>query len=75
MPAPQPPVIRVTRYDVVSSLLIALAIVLCAAVIMLGSATYARRQPKRHEPVAVELIENPGGSEDGVVGETLALML
>lgn len=68
---PRPPVIRVTRYELVSSLLTAIVLVLCVVVMLLGSTWYARRQPKPHEPVAVELIENPGGSEDGVVGETL----
>src|SRR5436190_5893020 len=73
MPAPRPPVIRVTRYDVVSSVLMAVGIALVLAMVGLIATWLATRLPKPHAAVPVELIELPGGSEDGVVGETLQL--
>lgn len=73
MPKLRPPVIRVTRYDRVSAFLLALVGGLCLAVGGLTATWFATRLPKPQPAVAIELIELPGGAEDGVVGETLQL--
>jgi hypothetical protein len=65
------PVIRVTRYDRVSAFLYAAVGGLCAVVLLLTFAWHATREAKPKEPVAVELFEDPGGSEDGSPDETL----
>lgn len=67
----RPPVLRVTRYEQVSAFLVAIIAGLVAAVVLLGFAWYSTRVPKPKEAILVELVENTGGSEDGVVGETL----
>lgn len=67
------PVLNVTRYDLASSFLIAVTGGLCISVALLAVAWYASRVPKAREPVPVELIEVPGGAEDGAVDETLQL--
>ncbi len=67
----RPPVLRVTRYEQVSAFLVAIVAGLVAAVVLLGLAWYSTRVPKPKEPVPVELVELTGGSEEGVVGETL----
>jgi hypothetical protein len=67
----RPPVLRVTRYEQVSAFLVAIIAILVFAVGLLAFAWYATRAPKPAEPILVELVENTGGSEDGVVGETL----
>lgn len=66
------PILRVTKYDQVSAFLFAFIAALVVIVSALTFAWYASRAPKPREPVAVELLtENTGGSEEGVVGETL----
>ena len=65
------PVMRVTLYDRVSSWAIALFVGLlmtCGAVVTVWLTT---RLPKPPEAVPVELIEMPGGFEDGSPDETL----
>lgn len=68
--APQP-VLRVTRYERVSSWLIAAIVGLGICVLGLSAMWFSTRLPKPQVPVPVELIEVTGGFEDGVVGETL----
>lgn len=67
------PVLKVTGYDLTSSFLLAVTIGLCLSVFLLAVAWYATRIPKPREAVPVELIEVPGGAEDGSVDETLQL--
>jgi hypothetical protein len=67
----QPPVLRVTRYEQVSAFLVSIVAGLVFAVAFLGLAWYSTRVPRPKEPVAVELVELTGGSEEGAVGETL----
>src|SRR5262245_11401078 len=68
---PPPPVVKVTRYEQVSSLLITAIAGLVTAVVLLSAAWYALRAPREPVAVPVELVELTGGVEDGVVGETL----
>ena len=70
---PRPPVLRVTRYDVVTSLLIALALSLIISVGWLFGVWWAIQPPRAVEDVPLELVEMPGGEEEGAVGETLLL--
>jgi hypothetical protein len=67
----RPPVLRVTRYEQVSAVMVAIIAGLVFAVAFLGLAWYSTRVPKPREPVPVELVELTGGSEEGAVGETL----
>src|SRR5579872_5737338 len=69
--AVRPPVIRVSRYEEVSSFLFAVIGGLVLAVVLLVGLWYSTRVSKTREPVAVELFEDSGGSEDGSPGETL----
>lgn len=65
------PVMRVTLYDSVSSWAIALFVgvmLTCLAVVTVWVTT---RPPKRPDAVPVELVELPGGFEDGSPDETL----
>jgi len=68
-----PPVLRVTRYDVVSSWMLAFVVGLCTLVGLLTAAWYATRLPRPREPIPVELIEITGGVEDGAIDSTLQL--
>jgi hypothetical protein len=66
-----PPVIQVTRYDEVSSWMITIfagLLALCLVVVMVWA---SNRLPKPPEPVPVEMLELPGGFEDGNPDETL----
>jgi hypothetical protein len=65
------PVLRVTRYDVVSSGMMAVLIALGASFILLTATWYATRVPPRPAAIPVEIVEISGGAEDGAVGETL----
>lgn len=65
------PALRVSRYEQVSAFLIAIVAALVSIVGFLALLWYSTRVTKPQEPVPVELIENTGGSEDGVIGETL----
>lgn len=71
--APHNPVIHVTRHEQVSSFLMALTGGLCLSVLLLGTIWYSTHLPRANAPVPVELIEFAGGTEEGVVGETLQL--
>lgn len=80
MPAPlrtspqhAPPVLRETRYDLVTSFLMAVVLALALAVVWLLSLWMAARPARGTETVPLEIIEIPGGAEDGVVDETLRL--
>jgi hypothetical protein len=67
------PVLRTTRYDVVSSFLIALVLglmLLVTVLVILWSTTWTRRT---EEAVPVELLDVTGGFEDGAIDETLLL--
>ncbi|HVW01199.1 MAG TPA: hypothetical protein VHB77_12690, partial [Planctomycetaceae bacterium] len=65
------PVLRVTLYDSVSAWLIAVVGALGFSVLCL-SIVWAGFRPIHHqEAVPVELVEMPGGIEEGTVGETL----
>ena len=71
--AARPPIIRVTRYEEVSSFLFAIIGGLAVAVGLLALLWYSTRVAKPREPVAVELFEDTGGSEDGAPDETLRI--
>lgn len=65
------PVIRVTQYDWVSSWAISVfagMLVTCGLVVLVWVST---REPKPIESVPVELVDMPGGFEDGSPDETL----
>jgi len=65
------PVLRVTQYEQVSGMLLAISGGLACVVFLLGFIWYSSRVPKPKEPVPVELFEDPGGVEDGSPDETL----
>lgn len=67
------PVLNVTRYDRASALLMAIVVGLIASVIWLGVVWATNRLPVPARPVPVELVELPGGVEDGSIEETLWL--
>lgn len=67
------PVIRVTLYDMVSSWLIVLVGALIAAVFLLTVAWFATSPQRPKGPVKIEMVEVPGGVEDGSPDETLKL--
>ncbi|MGQ0634964.1 MAG: hypothetical protein ACT4QC_10160 [Planctomycetaceae bacterium] len=69
--APPPPVLRETAYEKVSSWLMALLAALAATTAVLAAAWFANRAPAKFTAVPVELIESPGGVDDGAVDETL----
>lgn len=68
-----PPVLHVTRFDRVSSLLMAVVAGLVLGVLSLSVVWYANRPPAPVEDVPMELVELPGGFEDGSIDETLRL--
>lgn len=70
---PKLPVLRVTPYEQVSSGLFATIAALIVIVSVLSFAWYATRIPKLPPAIPVELVENPGGSEDGSPDETLRI--
>lgn len=69
--AHHPPVLTVTRYDLVSTFMIAVVIALVIAVLWLGVVWASNLPPAKSEAVPVEFIELPGGDPDGAVDETL----
>lgn len=69
--APPPPVLHVTSYDQVSSGLMAAVIALVVIVSVLSFAWFASRTEKPPPAYPVELVEWPGGVEDGSPDETL----
>ncbi|MFN0195114.1 MAG: hypothetical protein ACKVT0_00080 [Planctomycetaceae bacterium] len=68
---PPPPVLKVTRFELLSSQMVAVVIFLAIAVSSLGAYWFANRLPRPRDPVPVEMVEMPGGSEDGAIDETL----
>lgn len=74
MAAERIPVMKVTRYDVWSSSLIAITLAVGVLLIVIVGMWLATRIPKSTGmAVPVELVESPGGFEDGVAGETLRI--
>ncbi len=67
----RPPVLRVTRYEEVSSFLFAAIGGLVLIVVLLAGLWYSTRVSKPREPIAVDLFEDAGGVEDGSPDETL----
>ncbi len=65
------PVLRVTRYEEVSSFLFAAIGGLVLIVVLLACLWYSTRISKPREPIAVDLFEDSGGAEDGSPDETL----
>jgi hypothetical protein len=68
---PPSPVIRVTRYDQVSSWLISFVAALGGAVFFLAVLWVSLRPSTHPKAVPVEIVELAGGVEDGAVDETL----
>ncbi|VAX39403.1 hypothetical protein MNBD_PLANCTO02-2757 [hydrothermal vent metagenome] len=69
----RPPVIKVTQYEKVWAFLVALVLALIVAVVWLAFVYSNTVIPKEEEAVPLELLEMPGGFEDGVPDETLQL--
>lgn len=67
------PELRVTPYDLVSSLFITLVGCFGLAVLSLTVAWISIQPVPVREPIPVEIVELPGGVEDGEVNETLRL--
>jgi len=67
----KPPVLRVTRYDVVFASLLALFLVLAGLCFTVTSVWLSNRVPPKVKATPVEIMELPGGFEDGFVNETL----
>lgn len=65
------PVLTPTRYDTVTSVLISLAGALFIAAIALIIVWYTNRIPEPETPPMIELLEIPGGFDDGAIDETL----
>ncbi len=67
----RPPVMTVTRFDLVTSFLIALVMAVCLAVAWLVVFWFTNQLARPEQYVPVELVELVGGVEDGAVDETL----
>jgi hypothetical protein len=67
------PVLKVTRYDLVTSTLIATVIGLAFTFCSLTAVWITNRLSKPDPSVPLELLEMPGGFEDGAIDETLKL--
>lgn len=65
------PVLRVTPYEQVSSGLMASISALVVIVAVLSFAWFSSRAPRLPPAIPVELVESPGGVEDGSPDETL----
>lgn len=65
------PVMRVTLYELVSSWVIALFVGLLVTCILVVTVYLTTRLPKPPQAIPVELVELPGGFEDGSPDETL----
>jgi hypothetical protein len=70
-PTIKPPVLRVTRYDVIFSVLVAAFIAFAVLCFVITSVWLTNRQPPKVMATPVEMVEMPGGFEDGFVNETL----
>lgn len=67
------PVMDVTRYDKVASWLIALVVCVALGAAWEVAVHFVNRPAQASDAVAMEMIEIPGGSEDGAIDETLLL--
>ena len=65
------PVMTTTRYDVVTSIMIATVGGLLLTVVTLVAIWLTNRIPEPETPPMIELLEIPGGFEDGAIDETL----
>ncbi len=65
------PVLKVTRFDLATALLIAAFLAIVGFVIWLTAVWLTNQPPAVDTTVPVELVEMPGGSEDGAIDETL----
>jgi len=70
---PQSPVMKVTRYEQVSSGLIALVAGITLLACWEVAVHFINRPVRANEAVPVEMVELPGGEEDGAIDETLLL--
>lgn len=68
---PVSPVLQVTRYDRVSAVMIVTVMTLCVATVWLSVVWATNRIRDAGDVVPLELIELPGGVEEGAVDETL----
>ncbi|MEX0728901.1 MAG: hypothetical protein WD065_21685 [Planctomycetaceae bacterium] len=68
---PPAPVLKVTRYDLFSSQMMAIVVFLGFGVAVLGAYWFVNRLPAPRQAVPVEMVELPGGVEDGAIDETL----
>jgi hypothetical protein len=65
------PYMKTTSYETVSSGLISFLGALGLLVLFLSVAWFSVQRPVMRDPVIIELVEDPGGSEDGAPDETL----
>lgn len=65
------PVMRVTRYDRVTSFMIALVLGLVVGVVWLMVVWFTNKLPAPAPPAELEIVEIAGGEEDGAPDETL----
>jgi hypothetical protein len=65
------PVMRVTRYDLLTSFLITLVMGLAVAVVWLIIVWFTNKLPEPPAPTELEIVEIAGGEEDGAPDETL----
>ncbi|MFN9373089.1 MAG: hypothetical protein ACK6D3_14505 [Planctomycetaceae bacterium] len=65
------PYMKTTSYETVSSGLISFLGALGLLVMLLAVAWFSVQRPVMRDPVIIELVEDPGGSEDGAPDETL----
>lgn len=70
---PNPPVLKATSYDIVSSFLVAIVLALVIAVATLVVLWVSTWESPSQYAVPVERIELPGGDPDGVPNETLSV--
>jgi len=68
---PRTPIMRVTAYDVVTAVMISTVVGLVATVVALVIIWLTNLQPVPQTPPVLELLELPGGFEDGAIDETL----
>lgn len=70
-PSVRPPVLKVTRFDLATAGLVAGTIVLAIVMVWLTTVWVTNRPAESENFVPVELVEFPGGAEDGAPDETL----